>query len=412
MMKISKTLISTLQQLMDGGLVAASTLRKDIAETLLAEGLLTVQTHGSRRAFRAIDAIALKNFLQTHYEELRTLGDNYLDSYTTRFEQAAETGNSKLVMVRSCPGFPVNSYEPITCSLSGNEIVVNPPEGGFVFIDNWQQFTIPNDVVVVGVENMENFRMIRHQRKLFESVLGDTPLLFVSRYPQSKDLRKWLQGITNRYVHFGDFDLAGINIFLTEFQQFLGARSSFFIPSDIEKRLQIGSQDRYNNQLSRFRDLKCDENRIQAIIDLINKYHKCYDQEGYIMKQIEVVAAVILHEGRIFATQRGYGEWKDWWEFPGGKMESGETPEEALKREIREELATDIGVDDLIETIEWDYPKFHLTMHCYWCHVEKGSLSLQEHEAAKWLGKDELLSVKWLPADIQLIDKIRDRLSE
>ena len=412
MMKISKTLISTLQQLMDGGLVAASTLRKDIAETLLAEGLLTVQTHGSRRAFRAIDAIALKNFLQTHYEELRTLGDNYLDSYTTRFEQAAETGNSKLVMVRSCPGFPVNSYEPITCSLSGNEIVVNPPEGGFVFIDNWQQFTIPNDVVVVGIENMENFRMIRHQRKLFESVLGDTPLLFVSRYPQSKDLRKWLQGITNRYVHFGDFDLAGINIFLTEFQQFLGARSSFFIPSDIEKRLQIGSQDRYNNQLSRFRDLKCDENRIQAIIDLINKYHKCYDQEGYIMEQIEVVAAVILHEGRIFATQRGYGEWKDWWEFPGGKMESGETPEEALKREIREELATDIGVDDLIETIEWDYPKFHLTMHCYWCHVEKGSLSLQEHEAAKWLGKDELLSVKWLPADIQLIDKIRDRLSE
>ena len=412
MMKISKTLISTLQQLMDGGPVAASTLRKDIAETLLAEGLLTVQTHGSRRAFRAIDAIALKNFLQTHYEELRTLGDNYLDSYTTRFEQAAETGNSKLVMVRSCPGFPVNSYEPITCSLSGNEIVVNPPEGGFVFIDNWQQFTIPNDVVVVGIENMENFRMIRHQRKLFESVLSDTPLLFVSRYPQSKDLRKWLQGITNRYVHFGDFDLAGINIFLTEFQQFLGARSSFFIPSDIEKRLQIGSQDRYNNQLSRFRDLKCDENRIQAIIDLINKYHKCYDQEGYIMKQIEVVAAVILHEGRIFATQRGYGEWKDWWEFPGGKMESGETPEEALKREIREELATDIGVDDLIETIEWDYPKFHLTMHCYWCHVEKGSLSLQEHEAAKWLGKDELLSVKWLPADIQLIDKIRDRLSE
>ena len=130
-------------------------------------------------------------------------------------------------------------------------------------------------------------------------------------------------------------------------------------------------------------------------------------------KRIEVVAAIIHDDkGRIFATQRGYGEWKDWWEFPGGKMESGETPEEALKREIQEELATDIGVEDLIETIEWDYPKFHLTMHCYWCHVEKGSLSLQEHEAAKWLGKDELLSVKWLPADIQLIDKIRDRLSE
>ena len=409
MMKISKTLISTLQQLMDGGPVAACTLRKDIAETLLAEGLLTVQTHGSRRAFRAIDAIALKNFLQTHYEVFRTLGDNYLDSYTTRFEQAAETGNSKLVMVRSCPGFPVNSYEPITCSLSGNEIVVNPPEGGFVFIDNWQQFTIPNDVVVVGIENMENFRMIRHQRKLFESVLGDTPLLFVSRYPQSKDLRKWLQGITNRYVHFGDFDLAGINIFLTEFQQFLGARSSFFIPSDIEKRLQIGSQDRYNNQLSRFRDLKCDENRIQAIIDLINKYHKCYDQEGYIMKQIEVVAAVILHEGRIFATQRGYGEWKDWWEFPGGKMEAGETPEEALKREIREELSTEISVDEFLCTVDYDYPQFHLTMHCYLCSLMTDSLHLNEHEAAKWLAKDELDSVKWLPADVKVVKTLMNK---
>ena len=284
MMKISKTLINTLLQLMDGESVASSTLRKDFAETLLAEGLLTVQTHGSRRAFKAIDTIALKNFLQTHYEELRTLGDNDFDSYTARSEQAIETGNSKLVMVRSCPGFPVNSYEPITCLLSGKDYVINPPEGCLVFIDSWQQFIIPEDVVVVGIENMENFRMIRRQRKMFESVLGDMPLLFVSRYPQSKDLRKWLQGITNHYVHFGDFDLAGINIFLTEFQQFLGARSSLLIPSDIERRLQIGSQERYNSQLSRFRDLKCDDNKIQAVIDLINKYHRCYDQEGYIDK--------------------------------------------------------------------------------------------------------------------------------
>ena len=284
MMKISKTLTNTLQLLMDGGPVAASTLRKDIAETLLSEGLLTVQTRGRRRTFRAIDVVALKNFLQAHYEELRTVGDKNLDSYETRSEQAAETGNSKLVIVRSCPGFPVNSYESITCSLSGNEFVINPLEGSFVFIDNWQQFTIPKNVVVVGIENMENFRMIRHQRKLFESVLGDIPLLFVSRYPQSKDLRKWLLTIPNRYVHFGDFDLAGINIFLTEFQQFLDARSSLLIPSDIKRRLQIGSHERYNSQLSRFRNLKCDDNEIQAIIDLINKYHRCYDQEGYIDK--------------------------------------------------------------------------------------------------------------------------------
>ena len=313
---------------MDGEPVSASTLRKDFAETLLAEGLLTVQAHGSRRVFRAIDVVALKNFLQVHYKELRTIGDKDLDSYVTRSEQAAETGDSKLVTVRSCPGFPVNSYEPIMSSLSGNEFLINPPEGSFVFIDNWQQFTIPEDVVVVGVENMENFRMIRHQRKIFESALGDKPLLFVSRYPQSKDLRKWLQGIDNRYVHFGDFDLAGINIFLTEFQQFLGDRSSFLIPSDIEKRLQLGSKERYNNQVSRFRDLKCDDKRIQAVIDFINKYHRCYDQEGYIMKQTEVVAAIIRKDDKTFATQRGYGEWKDWCEFPSGKMKAGEMPED------------------------------------------------------------------------------------
>ena len=282
MMKISKTLINTLQQLMDGRLVAASTLQNDFAEALLAEGLLTVQAHGSRRTFRAIDVVALKKFLQAQYEELRTVGDRNLDSYETRSEQAAETGNSKLVMVRSCPGFPVNSYEPITCSLSGNEFVINPPEGSFVFIDNWQQFFIPEDVVVVGIENMENFRMIRHQRQLFESVMADIPLLFVSRYPQSKDLRKWLQGIPNRYVHFGDFDLAGINIFLTEFQQFLGSRSSYLIPSDIEKRLKKGSLSRYNEQYGTYHNLHCDSSRIQSLIDIINKYHRGFDQEGYI----------------------------------------------------------------------------------------------------------------------------------
>ena len=282
MMKISKTLINTLQQLIDGESIAYSTLRKDFAETLLAEGLLTVQTHGSRRTFRAIDTIALKNFIQIHYEELRTLGDNDLKSYATRSEQAAETGNSKLVMVRSCPGFPVNSYEPITCSLSGNEFVINPPESSFVFIDNWQQFAIPERVIVVGIENMENFRMIRHQRKLFESVLDDVPLLFVSRYPQSKDLHNWLMGIPNKYVHFGDFDLAGIHIFLTEFYKYLGNRSEFLVPSDIEQRLAKGSPVRYNKQHGKYCALRTDIQYLQLLIDLINKYHRGYDQEGYI----------------------------------------------------------------------------------------------------------------------------------
>ncbi len=125
------------------------------------------------------------------------------------------------------------------------------------------------------------------------------------------------------------------------------------------------------------------------------------------MKQIEVVAAIIRKENQIFATQRGYGEWKDWWEFPGGKMEAGETPEEALKREIWEELETRIVVEQLVETVEWDYPAFHLTMHCYLCHVESGHLELKEHEAAKWLNRDELESVRWLPADWEIVRKLK-----
>ena len=127
------------------------------------------------------------------------------------------------------------------------------------------------------------------------------------------------------------------------------------------------------------------------------------------MKQIEVVAAIICKEDKIFATQRGYGEWKDWWEFPGGKMEAGETQEEALKREIREELSTEIVVDRFISTIEYDYPAFHLTMHCYFCSLQSEGLHLNEHEALKWLSTIELNSVKWLPADLKVIEVIKSK---
>ena len=129
------------------------------------------------------------------------------------------------------------------------------------------------------------------------------------------------------------------------------------------------------------------------------------------VKQIEVVAAIIHDdEGRIFATQRGYGEMKDGWEFPGGKMELGESPEEALKREIWEELETKIVVERLVQTVEWDYPAFHLTMHCFWCHIESGSLKLKEHEAAKWLTKDQLDGVDWLPADRIVVETIKSEM--
>ena len=270
---------ASIQALISGEQVAGSKLSSKLLDELMAEGLLLVTTRGSRKSYRTRDIEALKRYLIDKDESYRMLEVTIADS---RASLAAETGNSKLMTVRSCPGFPVNSYEPIECSLNDESFVVNPPEGSFVFIDNWQQFTISQDVVVVGIENMENFRMIRKQRLLFESVLKDKPLLFVSRYPQSIDLRNWLLNIKNKYVHFGDFDLAGIHIFLTEFYKHLGNRSSFLIPSDIELRLSKGSSTRYNEQYGKYHTLSCDIPNLQSLIDLVNKYHRGYDQEGYI----------------------------------------------------------------------------------------------------------------------------------
>jgi len=129
------------------------------------------------------------------------------------------------------------------------------------------------------------------------------------------------------------------------------------------------------------------------------------------MRRIEVVAAIIRKGDKVFATQRGYGPWKDWWEWPGGKMEPGETPQEALKREIKEELSSDIQIDRFLHTVEWDYPDFHLTMHCFLCSLTtEEAPHLNEHEAAKWLEARDLESVRWLPADLGLVPLIQQAL--
>lgn len=277
-MRISKTTAILLKSLINGESVASSALPKHIAETLCSEGFLTVRAQGSRRSFSAIDTKALRNYLSAKYGDL----DGGNDNYHTRAQQASVSGNSKQVYVRSCPGFPVNSYEPIGCTLNGCEFEIAPQEGSFIFVADWKTLVVPKDVVIVGIENMENFRMIRQQRELFESTIGNKRLLFVSRYPQSTDLRMWLQTIPNSYIHFGDFDLAGIHIFLTEFYPYLANRASFLIPTDIEERLKNGSIERYNLQYPRFHGIGTDILSLQNLIDTINRHHRCYDQEGYI----------------------------------------------------------------------------------------------------------------------------------
>ena len=128
--------------------------------------------------------------------------------------------------------------------------------------------------------------------------------------------------------------------------------------------------------------------------------------ENMVRKTIKVAAAVILRDNTVFATQRGYGNYKDWWEFPGGKIETGETPDEALKREIKEELNTEIAIDRYLTTVEYDYPEFHLSMDCFLCRIAGSEPVLLEHEAAKWLPLDRLGQVNWLPADLQVIDAL------
>lgn len=275
---------ASIQALLAGEQVAGSRLNSKLLDELLAEGLLLVISRGSRKTYRARDTEAMKRFLVDKDEHFRLFEAN---AYYSRALMATETGNSKLVMIRSCPGFPVNSYERVECFLGGEPFPVNPQEGSFLFVSDWKKFTIPEDVVVIGVENMENFSMIRRQRRFFEEYLHahglSDKVLFVSRYPQSTDLRRWLCTISNHYLHFGDFDLAGISIFLFEFRQYLGKeRSSYLIPDDIESRLKSGSRKRYDEQCEHFKDIKSDILELQRLIELIHKERKAYDQEGYI----------------------------------------------------------------------------------------------------------------------------------
>lgn len=275
---------ASIQALLAGEQVAGSRLNSKLLDELLAEGLLLVISRGSRKTYRARDTEAMKRFLVDKDERFRLFEAN---AYDSRALMAMETGNSKLVMIRSCPGFPVNSYERVECFLGGEPFPVNPQEGSFLFVSDWKKFTIPEDVVVIGVENMENFRMIRRQRRFFEEYLHahglSDKVLFVSRYPQSTDLRRWLCTISNHYLHFGDFDLAGISIYLFEFRQYLGKeRSSYLIPDDIESRLKSGSRKRYDEQCEHFKDIKSDILELQRLIELIHKERKAYDQEGYI----------------------------------------------------------------------------------------------------------------------------------
>ena len=205
-------------------------------------------------------------------------------SMQTRADMVRMVGDSKAKKVNTFRGFLVDCYVQIDAMLDGKPFILHPMEGSSVFINQPDRFEIPEDVIVVGMENAENFMQIRLQRWLFDALFPGRQLLFVCRYPQEnlENLRSWLLRIPNHYIHFGDFDLAGVHIYLSEFYAHLGNRSSFLVPSDIEERLAEGNAALYNQQYARFRNMAVTDVRLQPLVNMIHHYRRGYEQEGYI----------------------------------------------------------------------------------------------------------------------------------
>lgn len=285
-MKITKGMIQNLLRLASGETVPSSCLKsfRGIDE-MRADGILTVVAHGSRRSFKCTDTKQFCDYLASNYSLTDLEGTLAMleENETSRSEQVQLTGDSKFVRSRAMKGFLVNSYEPIKAMLNNCPLEIRPPEGSYTFIYDYENFRIPEDVLVMGIENSENFRRIRQQQWLFDRMYPGQSILFVSRYPQneSHDLVKWLADIRNEYVHFGDLDLAGIRIFLTEFHRYLGRRSSFLIPPDYDTRISNGSRERYDAQLPYAKQVTTDDPNLKQLIDCIHKYHRGYDQEGF-----------------------------------------------------------------------------------------------------------------------------------
>lgn len=284
------SLIQAFSALRAGETVPYSRFPADVAEELLLEGGARSIVHGSRKSLKVVSRAAYDVFLRSKGLQPEKLDETVetLRNPASRAEQVQLTGDSKAVTLRSCPGFPVNVIGPLSVRLGERKILLCPCPGSFLYISDFRNFRIPSDAIVVGVENMENFRLPERQTAVFEQIqekFGDggvPPILLVSRYPQSKDLVSWLQDIPNLYVHFGDFDLAGISIYLTEFYRYLGQRSAFFVPEDVEERLSKGSRKRYDEQFPMYGKMDITDPRLEPLVQLIHRHQKGYDQEGFI----------------------------------------------------------------------------------------------------------------------------------
>ena len=281
-MKLPVHIAQKLQQLIDGETLSSSAIKHSIIEELVAERIIE-RTGRIQKKVHLVNASALIQYLQNKYgiNDLEKYIEVALKENVQRSELVEISSNSKLKNTRTFKGFLINSYIPIKATLNGKESMLNFTEGMFQFIYDFESFIPENDITIVGVENAENFRWIENQKHLFE----DIKPLFVSRYPQnqSKDLIKWLQTIPNKYLHFGDFDFAGIGIYLNEYKKHLEEKASFFIPEKIENLIdKHGNKSRYDQQKINFNIENIEQERIVSLVKLLHQYKKGLDQEIHI----------------------------------------------------------------------------------------------------------------------------------
>ena len=281
-MKLPATMAKKLLRLVAGESIPGSLKERPPLNRMVEEGVLTVKTIGrSKKHLSARNSGNLCNYVKNHFgiDDLQQYVEKLKQDDLSRSEAIRIASNSKVKRIRTFTGFPVNCYQPVKATLNNRQIVIEPLEGRFTFVHDFTQFVPSADITIVGIENVDNFKYVAKQAYLFE----DCKPLFVSRYPQSKDLINWLQSIPNDYLHFGDFDFAGIKLYHNEFKKHLKERAVFFIPVNIEEiLLQYGKRELYNDQVSGAKIENISEQPILTLLTLIHKYRKCLEQEIFI----------------------------------------------------------------------------------------------------------------------------------
>ena len=283
--KVTASLLDKLIDLMEGKYLPSSSFSTPLLEALKEEACVVVRTQGSRKVVRAVNDKMIRYFAtqRLNIKDLVAYRKALIDKDLTRADWVELTGDSKTRPVRGWKGFPLAALQPITAMYDDKPLHLVPKEGMSFIIHEYEKLIIPEDVTVIGIENGENFMYLERQRAFFERYTNIDRTLFVCRYPQNGDIANWLADKPNRYIHFGDLDIAGLAIYQNEFFKKLGTKASFLIPEDYEARIKAGNPNRFDDQFKEYGVLQATDLRVQPLLDCIYLHHKGYDQEGFII---------------------------------------------------------------------------------------------------------------------------------